>query len=84
MRHYLQFTDFTREEYEYLFKRAAILKAKLKAGELYQPLVGQVLAMIFENHPPVPGFHLKPGWPSSAAMRCFCNPKTPSWAAVSR
>jgi ornithine carbamoyltransferase len=49
MRHYLQFTDFTREEYEYLFKRAAILKAKLKAGELYQPLVGQVLAMIFEK-----------------------------------
>ncbi|WP_148716319.1 ornithine carbamoyltransferase [Chitinolyticbacter meiyuanensis] len=49
MRHFLQFKDFTREEYEYLFERAKILKARLKAGQLYQPLVGRVLGMIFEK-----------------------------------
>ena len=49
MRHFLQFSDFTREEYEHLFKRAAVLKARHRAGELYQPLIGKVLAMIFEK-----------------------------------
>ncbi|WP_035053248.1 ornithine carbamoyltransferase [Andreprevotia chitinilytica] len=49
MRHYLQFSDFTREEYEYLFKRAGILKQRLKAGQLYQPFIGRVLGMIFEK-----------------------------------
>ncbi|WP_255989846.1 ornithine carbamoyltransferase [Chitinolyticbacter albus] len=49
MRHYLQFKDFTRDEYEYLFERAKKLKARLKAGQLYQPFVGRVLGMIFEK-----------------------------------
>lgn len=49
MRHYLQFKDFTHDEYKYLFKRATVLKQKLRAGELYQPLIGRVLAMIFEK-----------------------------------
>jgi len=49
MRHYLQFQDFTREEYEYLFARTAELKRRVKTKELYQPLVGQVLGMIFEK-----------------------------------
>lgn len=49
MRHYLQFSDFSREEYDYLFERTAKIKARLKAGELYQPLPGKVLGMIFEK-----------------------------------
>ncbi|XZG71487.1 ornithine carbamoyltransferase [Chitinibacteraceae bacterium HSL-7] len=49
MRHYLQFSDFSREEYDYLFTRATALKAKRKAGELYQPLPGKVMGMIFEK-----------------------------------
>ncbi len=49
MRHYLKFTDFSLEEYQYLFSRAAKLKARLRAGELYQPLPGKVLGMIFEK-----------------------------------
>ncbi|KAF0812539.1 Ornithine carbamoyltransferase 1, phaseolotoxin-sensitive [Andreprevotia sp. IGB-42] len=49
MRHYLQFSDFTREEYAYLFERTRILKERLKAGQLYQPFVGRVLGMIFEK-----------------------------------
>ncbi|UXY17033.1 ornithine carbamoyltransferase [Chitiniphilus purpureus] len=49
MRHYLQFKDFTREEYDYLFERAAKLKTMRREGRLYQPFVGKVLGMIFEK-----------------------------------
>ncbi|WP_410499198.1 ornithine carbamoyltransferase [Chitinibacter sp. S2-10] len=49
MRHYLKFSDFTLEEYQYLFERAAKLKARLRSGQLYQPLPGKVLGMIFEK-----------------------------------
>ncbi|WP_269533121.1 ornithine carbamoyltransferase [Chitinimonas sp. BJYL2] len=49
VRHFLQFTDFTRDEYEHLFARSRVLKDRLRRGELYQPLVGKTLAMIFEK-----------------------------------
>ena len=49
MKHYLQFTDFTAEEYEWLFQRAAIIKGKFKAYEKYHPLADRTLAMIFEK-----------------------------------
>ena len=31
LRHYLQFSDFTADDYAYLFERAAIIKKKFKA-----------------------------------------------------
>ncbi len=49
LKHYLQFTDLTREEYAYLFERAALIKKKFKAYEKHQPLVDRTLAMIFEK-----------------------------------
>jgi len=49
LRHYLQFTDLTADEYAHLFKRAAFIKAKFKAYEKYQPLTDRTLAMIFEK-----------------------------------
>jgi ornithine carbamoyltransferase len=49
IRHYLQFSDFTADEYAYLFERAAIIKKKFKAYERHQPLVDRTLAMIFEK-----------------------------------
>ncbi|MCS6811041.1 MAG: ornithine carbamoyltransferase, partial [Tepidimonas sp.] len=49
LRHYLQFKDFTAEEYAYLFERAALIKHKFKTYERYQPLVDRTLAMIFEK-----------------------------------
>ena len=49
MRHYLQFKDFSREEYAYLFERTTQIKNIVKSGELYQPLPGRVLGMIFEK-----------------------------------
>ncbi|MFT4266588.1 MAG: ornithine carbamoyltransferase [Xenophilus sp.] len=49
IRHYLQFSDFTADEYAYLFERAAIIKAKFKAYEKHQPLTDRTLALIFEK-----------------------------------
>jgi len=49
LRHYLQFRDFTLDEYEYLFARARWIKDKFKRYELYQPLRDRTLAMVFEK-----------------------------------
>ena len=49
MKHYLQFKDFTADEYAYLFERAAVIKKKFKAYEKHHPLVDRTLAMIFEK-----------------------------------
>jgi ornithine carbamoyltransferase len=49
VRHYLQFSDFSAEEYTYLFNRSALIKRKFKAYEKHQPLIDRTLAMIFEK-----------------------------------
>ena len=50
VKHYLQFSDLTRDEYDYLLKRAAWLKTKFKSYETWHPLHDRTLAMIFEKH----------------------------------
>ena len=45
----MQFSDFTLDEYDYLFKRTALIKHKFKSYERHQPLVDRTLAMIFEK-----------------------------------
>lgn len=49
IRHYLQFKDFSREETQYLFDRARIIKSKFKRFETYSPLSDRTLVMIFEK-----------------------------------
>ena len=49
IKHYLQFADFTADEYAYLFERAALIKRKFKAYEKHHPLSDRTLAMIFEK-----------------------------------
>jgi ornithine carbamoyltransferase len=49
MKHYLQFKNLRREEYDYLFARAQTIKQRFKNYEKYQPLVDRTLAMIFEK-----------------------------------
>ncbi len=49
IRHYLQFSDLTADEYAYLFERAALIKAKFKAYEKHHTLADRTLAMIFEK-----------------------------------
>ena len=49
IKHYLQFKDFSREEYEYVFERAKWIKDKFKRYEPYHPLFDRTLVMIFEK-----------------------------------
>jgi ornithine carbamoyltransferase len=49
IRHFLQFKDFTREEFEYLFERTRIIKERFKRYEKYWPLEDRTLVMIFEK-----------------------------------
>ncbi|EEG08846.1 ornithine carbamoyltransferase [Pseudogulbenkiania ferrooxidans] len=50
VRHYLQFSDLNRDDYQYLFQRAQVLKRRHGSGELYRPLVGKVMSMVFEKN----------------------------------
>jgi len=49
LRHYLQFKDFSRGEYEHLFARTRWIKEKFKRYQRYWPLEDRTLAMIFEK-----------------------------------
>jgi ornithine carbamoyltransferase len=48
-RHFLQFRDFSRDEFDHLFERTRWIKARFKRYELYQPLRDRTLAMVFEK-----------------------------------
>jgi ornithine carbamoyltransferase len=48
-RHFLQFKDFSRDEFEYLFERSAWIKQQFKAYQKYWPLTDRTLVMIFEK-----------------------------------
>ena len=49
MKHFLRFRDFTREEFEHLFRRTRVIKERFKNYVAYQPLVDRMLAMVFEK-----------------------------------
>jgi ornithine carbamoyltransferase len=49
VKHYLQFSDLTADDYAYLFERAALIKKKFKAYDKHQTLTDRTLAMIFEK-----------------------------------
>ena len=49
VRHFLQFKDFSRAEFEHLFARTRWIKERFKRYERYWPLEDRTLAMIFEK-----------------------------------
>ncbi len=49
VKHFLQFSDFGRDEYDHLFARAAWIKAQFKSHRQYWPLIDRTLVMIFEK-----------------------------------
>ena len=49
IKHYLQFNDLSTEEINYVFKRAAWIKAQFKDYKKYWPLEDRTLVMIFEK-----------------------------------
>jgi len=50
IRHYLEFLDFSRDEYRHLFERTRWIKEKFKRYERYWPLQDRTLVMIFEKN----------------------------------
>ena len=53
-KHFLQFKDFSPEEFAHLFDRTRWIKAQFKTYKPYQPLADRTLAMIFEKQHPHP------------------------------
>ncbi len=49
VRHFLTLNDLSRDELRSLIQRAIALKAKQRAGEIFEPLKNQVLGMVFEK-----------------------------------
>ena len=49
VKHYLQFKDLSRDEYDYLFERTRWIKAQFKSYQPYWPLADRTLVMIFEK-----------------------------------
>ncbi len=50
IKHYLQFADFSLDEYAYLIERSKIIKQKFKSYEPYHPLLDRTLVMVFEKN----------------------------------
>ena len=50
IKHFLQFSDFTLDEFEYVIERARIIKRKFKNYETYHPLTDRTLVMVFEKN----------------------------------
>lgn len=48
-RHFLQFKDLSRAEFDYLFARTRTIKQRFKVYEKYWPLEDRTLVMIFEK-----------------------------------
>ena len=49
IKHFLQFSDFSLAEFEYVIARAIVIKRKFKNYEIYHPLVDRTLVMVFEK-----------------------------------
>ena len=49
IKHFLQYSDFSFDEFEYVIERAKVIKRKFKAYEVYHPLVDRTLVMVFEK-----------------------------------
>jgi len=50
IKHFLQFSDLTLDEFEYIIERTKVIKRKFKNYEVYHPLVDRTLVMVFDKH----------------------------------
>src|SRR5262245_49855813 len=50
IKHFLQFSDFTPDEFAYLFERATLIKRKFKNYEPHHTLLDRTLVMVFEKN----------------------------------
>ena len=64
-KNFLCLKDCSADELNYLLRRGIKLKSRFKAGEVYRPFEGKVLAMLFEKA----AFPLRQAWLSSEEPR---------------
>ncbi|MDB5798989.1 MAG: argF [Paucimonas sp.] len=50
IRHFLQFSDFSRDEFEYVIERTRLIKRKFKSYEPHHTLLDRTLVMVFEKN----------------------------------
>jgi ornithine carbamoyltransferase len=50
IKHFLQFSDFALDEFEYVFERAHLIKRKFKNYEPHHTLLDRTLVMVFEKN----------------------------------
>ena len=50
IKHFLQMSDFTLDEFNYVIDRARIIKRRFKEYQPYHPLVDRTLVMVFEKN----------------------------------
>ena len=50
IKHFLQFSDFTRDEFEYVIDRTRLIKRKFKNYEPHHTLLDRTLVMVFEKN----------------------------------
>ena len=50
IKHFLQFSDFTLDEFEYVMERSRLIKRKFKNYEPHHPLLDRTLVMVFEKN----------------------------------
>ena len=67
IKHFLQFSDFSLDEFEHVFERTKVIKRKFKAYEVYHPLVDRTLVMVFEKSSTRTRLSLRRACTSSAA-----------------
>ena len=61
IKHFLQFRDFTRDEFEYLLWRTFWIKNEFKSYRKHWPLCDRTLVMIFEKASPRPRLSFEAG-----------------------
>jgi len=49
MKHFLKFSDFSKDEFDHIIERTTVLKKRFKQYIPYQPLTDRMLAMVFEK-----------------------------------
>ncbi len=50
IKHFLQFSDLTLDEFEHVIERTRVIKSKFKNYEPYHPLTDRTLVMVFEKN----------------------------------
>lgn len=50
IKHFLQFSDFSSDEFHYIIERTRLIKQKFKNYEPHQPLTDRTLVMVFEKN----------------------------------